>query len=455
MNILKTLWQLGKAVGSIKATPEQLQSSQQQKLRDLLHHAWSHSAYYREAFLQEGIDEDELDTVPLRELPVLDKQTLLSRFDEIVTVPGLTQEALRRFDESEKADRKPYLGKYHVIHSSGSTGKPGYFVYDEAAWSAMLVGIVRAALWGMTMPDILGFLAQHPRIAFVAATDGRYAGAMAVGDGIEGVGAGMLSLDVKTSLDSWAEQLNAFKPNMIIGYPSAIKLLSGLVETGRVHLSIKRVVTCGEPLDIMMRYHLEKTFQAEVINFYGCSESLALGVETDPAQGMLLFDDMNIIEADEDGVYVTCLYNLAQPLIRYRLTDRLTLAPSCDEIPFTRAMGLLGRAGDVMWFSNGEGHREFLHPLSIEGFCVEGLKDYQFRQLACDAFEMLAEVAPGADRYAIEMALHRQMKSILLEKGLAYVDFRVRFVSTIAADRCTGKKPLILPFQPKQAAYGT
>ena len=30
-----------------------------------------------------------------------------------------------------------YLGKYHVVHSSGSTA-PRYFVYDNAAWEQII-----------------------------------------------------------------------------------------------------------------------------------------------------------------------------------------------------------------------------------------------------------------------------------------------------------------------------
>lgn len=88
----------------------------------------------------------------------------------------MTQEELRKFDEEIEADRKPYNGKYHVVHSSGSTGKPGYFVYDENAWNSMLTGIIRAALWNMTMPQILKLLLKRPRIVYIAATDGRYGG---------------------------------------------------------------------------------------------------------------------------------------------------------------------------------------------------------------------------------------------------------------------------------------
>ncbi len=161
---------------------------------------------------------------------------------------------------------------------------------------------------------------------------------------------------------------------------------------------------------------------------------------------MLLFDDMNIIEAAEDGIYLTCLYNFAQPLIRYRLSDRLTLHPPKEDsrCPFSRAVGLLGRNEDLLWFEDAAGNREFLHPLAVEGFCIRGLLDYQFRQIEQDAFEMLAETAENADRETIQEEMLRQMRGILREKGLGYVQFYVRFVDQIVPDPQTGKKKLII-----------
>ena len=168
-------------------------------------------------------------------------------------------------------------------------------------------------------------------------------------------------------------------------------------------------------------------------------------METDPKDGMLLFDDMNVIEVENGVMYVTCLYNYAQPLIRYRLSDRLTLqVPEEGEQPFTKAVGLLGRNEDVLWFEDGRGNREFLHPLAIEGFCIEGLKDYQFRQTTKDTFEMYAETEHGASRERIRQEMLRQMGEILSEKKLDYVQFYVNFVNKILPDTQTGKKPLIL-----------
>ena len=199
---------------------------------------------------------------------------------------------------------------------------------------------------------------------------------MAVGDGIDGVHASQMYLDIKTPLSEWVRQIQEFKPNMIIGYPSAIKILAELVERGEIKLRLFRVISCGEPLGSSLRQYLEKTLHTQVVNFYGASESLSLGAEIDPQEGMILFDDMNVIEAVEGQMYLTSLYNFAQPLIRYRISDHLTLKQpdAGSRWPFTKAVGLLGRNEDVLWFTDGSGNRDFLHPLAIEGFCIEHIQ---------------------------------------------------------------------------------
>lgn len=445
MNYLKTLKDLVVFMKNTRFSETQMKDLQNRKLRTLLHFAWEHSAFYRRTFEKAGITEEQLDSLPLSAFPSMDKRVLMEHFDELITVQDLRQEDLRKFDAETGADRKPYLGKYHVVHSSGSTGKPGYFIYDEAAWHTMLLGIIRGALWNMTMPQILKLLAGRPRIIYIAATDGRYGGAMAVGDGIDGVGARQMYLDIKTPLNDWIDNVRTFRPNIIIGYPSAIKILAELAAKGRVQVQIKRVISCGEPLGAGLRSFLETTFGCPVINIYGASESLALGVETGAEDGMLLFDDLNIIEVEKGAMYLTSLYNFAQPLIRYRISDHLVLKEPMAGSPFTRAEILLGRNEDLLWFEDGAGHRDFLHPLAVEGFCIEGLLDYQFRQSAPDAFEMLAEAASEEKKPAIETEMLRQMKGILQEKQMNYVQFYVRFVDEILPNPATGKKSLIIP----------
>lgn len=446
MNYLKTLIDLYKLKKQVKLSPDKMQKLQEKKLRKLILYAWEHSTYYRRTFEKAGIKKEELIDLPLACFPTIDKTLLLEHFDELITESDLRQDELREFDAKEKPDRKPYQGKYHIVHSSGSTGKPGYFVYDEEAWNHMLLGIIRAALWDMSMPQIIKLLIKRPKIVYIAATDGRYGGAMAVGDGIDGVGASQMYLDIKEPLKDWIQKLQDFRPNIIIGYPSAIKIMAKLMEKGQLELNVVRVISCGEPLGASLRNYLEKIFQSQIVNFYGSSESLAIGVETDMEEGMLLFDDFNKIEVENGVMYLTCLYNFTQPLIRYRLSDQLTLqrAEPGNKYPFTRAVGLLGRNEDILWFEDGNGKEEFLHPLAIEGFCIEGLKDYQFRQTAKDTFEMYAETTKDANKKIIREEMLWQMRKILEEKEMGYVQFYVNFVEEILPDKRTGKKPLIM-----------
>lgn len=427
---------------------EQIRRLQEKKLRKLLRYAYDRSAYYRNTFEAAGITGDELRTRPLSSFPVMDKTMLMEHFDEIVTDPEIKQRKIRQFDENSSRDEKLFREKYHIVHSSGSTGIPRYFVYDKKAWEQMLSGIVRGALWDMNIRDIRKLLSGGLRILYIAATDGRYGGAMAVGDGVRGVGAEQKFLDINTPLSEWVRVMQEFKPDIMIGYPSAIKILGELVEQKQIEAAVRRVISCGEPLSPGLRTYLEEVFRADVVNFYGASESLALGVETGLTEGMVLFDDLNIIEVQDGHMYLTCLYNYAQPLIRYRISDQLVLHGGNDRTagcPFTKADILLSRDEDMLWFEDGRGHRDFLHPLSVEGLCVEGLLDYQFRQTGCDTFEMLAQASDRAVKARIRDGVLRQMRSILHEKNLDYVQFFIRFVEEILPDAKTGKKALIAP----------
>lgn len=444
MNYTKVLLGLFQLKRNEKKSAWQMKQIQEEKLRKLLAYAWEHSRFYRRTFREAGITREILSELPLSAFPTINKKILMEHFNELVTVNDINQEELRQFDAEKSIDEKTFRN-YHVVHSSGSTGKPGYFIYDREAWEQMLLGIIRGALWGMSMPQIIKLLVKRPRIVYIAATDGRYGGAMAVGDGIDGVGAKQMYLDINTPLSEWVDSIRLFKPNMIIGYPSAIKILGELVESGEAALDVVRVISCGEPLNPGLRLFLEQIFHAEVINIYGASESLALGVETGKEEGLLLFDDMNVIEVEDERMYLTSLYNFVQPLIRYEITDHLVLKEPLFGSPFSRAEILLGRDEDMLWFEDGNGKRDFLHPLAVEGFCVEGLRDYQFRKTSHNAFEMLAEVPQEDRQAAVQKEMLSQMEQILKEKKRMDVSFTIRFVKEIFPDPYTGKKMLILP----------
>lgn len=446
MNYFSLLLNLYKLKRNTYKSREQIKRLQDKKLKQILKYAYRHSKYYNKSFKKAGITEENIDTLPLHLFPTVDKSVLMKHFDELVTTSDLKQKELRKFDERESVEKSIFKNKYHLVHSSGSTGKPVYFVYDDNAWNQMLLGIIRAALWDMSMLQILKLLAQKPKIMYIAATDGRYGGAMAVGDGIKGIHASQLFIDINAPLTQWKQSIKKFKPNIIIGYPSAIKILGELVEKEKIKLDVSRIISCGEPIGTGLRKYIEKVFHTDLINIYGASESLALGVETNQEEGMILFDDMNYIEVEDGTMYLTCLYNYVQPLIRYKISDKLVLKQTDknSKYPFTKAENILGRNEDLMWFEDKHGNKEFLHPLAIEGFCIEGLVDYQFIQTSSNSFEMLAEISDINKQKNIQCEISNQMRKILDSKNLDYVQFYIEFVDEILPDAKTGKKQLIV-----------
>ena len=440
INLLFNLYQLKT---NTSKTREEIESMQRKKLYGILEYAYNNSKYYKKAFEESGIKKNKIKNTPISKFPTIDKKIVMENYNDILTVSDLNQNDLRDFDK-EELDKKLLKGKYHVVHSSGSTGTPFYFVYDKKAWEQMLLGIIRGALWDMSMKDILKLLWEEPKIAYIAATDGRYGGAMAVGDGVSNLKLKQIFLDIKTPLTSWIKSINEFKPNIIIGYPSAIKILGKLIENKQVDINVTRVISCGEPLGINLRKYFEEVFKTDIINIYGASESLALGVEKNSKDGMYLFDDLNYIEIENGTMYLTSLYNFAQPLIRYKISDKLTFKEVDEKVPFSKVESLVGRNEDIMWFGEDNKSKEFIHPLAIEGFCIEGMKDYQFRKIDNKSFEMLVEAIEDDKKQNIEQEMQSQMRKILLEKNLGYINFKVNFVDKILPNPKTGKKPLVI-----------
>ena len=198
MNYVRLLWQLYCKKQTMKKSKEQVQALQEKKLRKMLLYAYEHSTYYREVFETAGITADRINSTPLEQFPTLNKELLMEHYDEIVTDSNIKQSELRSFGEKSSDRMERYLGKYHVVHSAGSTGVPRYFLYDKRAWEEVIISVIRGALWELSFRDVLKLLAGKPRILYIAATDGRYGGAMAVHDGIQGVRAEQRFLDIDT-----------------------------------------------------------------------------------------------------------------------------------------------------------------------------------------------------------------------------------------------------------------
>ncbi len=99
---------------------------QRARLLELIQFARTCSPYYRE--LYRGLP-DEIESI--RQLPITSKKQLMTRFDDWVTDPRITLEKARAFISDPSLIGAPFLGKYHLAITSGTTGEMGIFLTDE------------------------------------------------------------------------------------------------------------------------------------------------------------------------------------------------------------------------------------------------------------------------------------------------------------------------------------
>lgn len=433
-----------------KKSPEQIVKIREKKFRRLLKYAYKNSSFYNEYYKNHGILEKHLDSIDIKELPVIDKKIYVENIDKIVTVKDIDFNDLERFVEKNQDMSIPYKGKYYIVHTSGSTGTPTKFLYDRAAWYTILTAGFKIAKDDVPIKDILMGKIPEIRCLYVAATSGRYGGVMAAYTGIKSYAYAPLLIDVNSPLDVWIEKLNEFNPNVIMGYPSAVKILCDLRNDGKIHINDAfRIITGGEPLVKGVREYIEKTLKTEVIDIYGCSESIILGFGTAKTDGLYFLDTINYVETDEQKrAIITPLYNFVQPLIKYRLSDYLdNLKPPGTfkgQYPYSHIDGILGRSEEVMWFINKDGREDFLHPLVLDDIKAQGLIKYQFLQTSKRSFVLRVLIEREVDLENIEPIIRKQLDIILAEKRFNNVEYTIERVEDIEINKLTGKSKLVV-----------
>jgi phenylacetate-CoA ligase len=317
-----------------------------ERLEALLAHAREHSAFYRERI--------PAGPVALERVPPLEKAEMMARFDDLVTDPSLHRDALLQWVETRRRDEH-YGERYRVMTTSGSSGRKGLFVYDQAGWAAIGGQFLRGSTWmGMT-PSVprrrLGML-RGSSVTHMSAQ-----GSATLGVGVHRV----LGLDVTAPVEEQVAALNRFQPQFLNAYPSAAMRLVEEQEAGRLKLSLTAMSTSSELRTPAMTERIAAAFGVEPFDFYATTEGL-FGFECERHDGIHLFDDASIVEnVNEDGrpvpsgtpgarVLVTNLHNRVQPIIRLAVADVMTMHPEpcpCGRT-LMRAAALDGRHDDVL-----------------------------------------------------------------------------------------------------------
>jgi phenylacetate-CoA ligase len=302
-------------------TRERLLAHQQARLRALLEHAVTSSPWYRRTL---GPNAPE---APLAELPTLSKATLMERFDEVVCDPRLRLAGLQAHLEAGSA--APFLGEYRVASTSGSTGLRGVFAFTQREFGVWTAACLRAMTRAGARPGarLLAIGAPSP----AAVTRQLFADFQAATPDAP-------RLSVVTPLPELVEALNAYQPEGLVGYPTLAGILAGEQLAGRLRIRPRFGLYGAEPLTPVIRRCIREAWGYQPASIYAATEALAIGSSTPADECLEISEDLLVVEVVDQHdrpvppgtpgakVLVTNLVDYAQPLIRYELSDVVTLA---------------------------------------------------------------------------------------------------------------------------------
>lgn len=416
---------------------KRLLAKQLVKFRRLVDFAYHHSPYYTQLIRERSIDP--LTCVP-EDFPVLTKDVLLEHFDEIVTDRTITAQRIADFIDSSTDPGALLDGKYLVVHTSGSSGQVGYYIYTPAEWERGHLHYVRI--------HRLGF---RRRVAHVAAMHGHFHGAVMsrrCQHGINRLVFNLKRFDINEPMDHIIDGLNSFRPQVVSGYGGALKMLAHFQKSGELDITPEALLYGGEPLSPEQRQEISRVFGTPVISVYASSEHLIMGATAPGSDLMRMFEDYLIFEFASDHLLVTNLFNYSMPMIRYRMDDVLTpVGVQQRGMPFTLVTDLVGRSEHLLSFENMHGREDFIHPSIIGEFFVPNLQAFQVEVIDRHQFHFRARIDPtlsSVDRDRTLQRIHDELTALLARKEMGNVQFRIVEVDSFGIDPRTGKFRLIV-----------
>jgi phenylacetate-CoA ligase len=327
-----------------------------------------------------------------------------------------------------------------VVHTSGTSGEVGYFVYSSDAWTRGVAGSFRGGVPGF----------RRHRLAFLGATGGHFMGNLCVLATRRPALRWLIDLklfDINAPLAPTLERLTAFQPSVLIGYASGLGVLAEQQLAGRLRINPRQIRNSGEVLDPVNRARIEQAFAVPLLDCYMSSEHHTMGLRRPDYGAMYLFEDDLIFEIHEDHTLVTNLFNSTMPLIRYRMNDVLArVQDTTHALPFTR-VEVRGRNEHVPIFINEHGEQDFISPHIVNEFLVKHVRRFQLKVESPTACVFRVCLQPGLHDVQRERTIaevDRRFGALLAQKEMSNVEYRIDVLDELPVDPKTGKFRLIV-----------
>ncbi|MBI1946705.1 MAG: phenylacetate--CoA ligase family protein [Deltaproteobacteria bacterium] len=372
----------------------------------------------------------------LRDVEPVRKAQYQARLDDTFTDKQLSKAALLAFVHGGGAPGALLFDRYLVATTSGTTGHVGVFVDDVAGWSRQRAVVFARMFQGMLTAEGFAMLARRRyRLAFVIASGGHWLTSILAGrmPTLGRAFADSRIVPVDAPLPTVVRELNAFQPLLLHSYPTFLEVLCAEARKGALRIDPEIVSAGSEPLSLACREAVRATFpKARLVETYAATECLAMATSC-PHGAVHVNEDACMLEPVDDRlepvapgveasrVLVTNLSNVVQPLVRYELTDSVSVDDA--PCPCGSAMARIkvrGRTDDTFFLVDGQGRAQAHPPIPIEvAFLgVPGLLQYQLVHEAQNRLRLSFVADEGAPPGDVAAGLDARLTRYLKDHGL-------------------------------------
>jgi phenylacetate-CoA ligase len=325
----------------IRQPRERQVTHRDRNFRKFIRQVHKSNPFWRDRLDRHKIAVNDLKTADdLKHFPILTKEEFLAAGEDFYT-PG------RKVVE--------------VTSTSGTSGRFGEIRLDEEA-----VKVVRSLVTYNTLLRgqwHLRRLSGRPRILTIMVSGESTQKLMEYTPSFL---ANIRYVDIATPMEVVIAEIQSFRPHVIHAYPSILLALANELKRRKIELDLPLIAISAfaEMLDENLAAYLSRIYNAPVNNFYSSVETVLLSKSC--PHGKLHFTLPTLIypeildpqtkePAKEGELYVTNLFNVCTPIIRYSLGDWVQIDNAYCGCDWTTPMitKLHGRTSTVLEFPDG------------------------------------------------------------------------------------------------------
>jgi len=288
-------------------TYDEIKKIQIKKLKKIIYHAYHNVSFYHDLFKKNKLLPSDIKTIDdLNKIPIVSKEDICTNYPKNVIAKNVNFSTCK------------------IWQTSGSTGLPMKTAYDQKADDFAKAIILRSYIAnGLKYFDkwcVLGpreYVLEKPKSFFI----------------IQKIG--LLSpqyVSIFDSMDKKISMIKRFNPRFLDSLSTDLFLLAKYIEENDIKgINPELVTTNGEILTDAMRRYINKVFNVELSDLYGCYEFRRTAwecpnhegyhIDVDSVITQFIKDNKEASSGEQGKIIFTGLYNYAMPLIRYDIGD--------------------------------------------------------------------------------------------------------------------------------------